>query len=144
MSNQTACIKIAYDFLAPEGISASRRITEEFRRDKLPDILHLDTMLWHGLQSVNHSRLRAELSPAKPKGTARSEHRQGVVRNARALTKCKRQQTGPLFDNAEPPSQASRSVQTAAAALRPYKCPHAVCEAFARRFKDLNAVFRHW
>ncbi|KAI0644323.1 hypothetical protein C8Q79DRAFT_876239, partial [Trametes meyenii] len=52
VSNTSACIKVACDFLCADGIAYSAMVAEQFRSARKEDILGLEAMLWHSWVSL--------------------------------------------------------------------------------------------
>ncbi|KAI1783926.1 hypothetical protein LXA43DRAFT_902649, partial [Ganoderma leucocontextum] len=129
VSNLHSCIKVACDFLCPEGIVLSSKISEEFRRWSMPDVLQLRSMLWHGWTS---------LSLQSP-----------VQANERTRIQRKRQRTratsGAQADSARRKKQKRHHDGNTSAASHEhdYKCPHEICSGRDKSFKQLNGVFNH-
>lgn len=125
VSNRAACIKIAYDFLPVAGIAASRQVTEEFRADSLPDILHLDAMLWHALHSINENLMHL---PDDPPPTARQPPESYAAMLLREVRRSqKTAQRAAKRKRSPSPSQARRG-PSARVVRSLFKCPFKVCK----------------
>ncbi|CAG8817182.1 34251_t:CDS:1, partial [Racocetra persica] len=70
--NYTSCIKVALDFVSPEGVERSYKITRQFRRlmpghKRKEDILQLSNILFHTWMAVT-SRKGFKTNPQNSEG----------------------------------------------------------------------------
>ncbi|RPD53490.1 hypothetical protein L227DRAFT_490016, partial [Lentinus tigrinus ALCF2SS1-6] len=118
VSNVQACIKVACDFLSIDGVLQSRNIVQDFRRDKLPDVLQLDVVLWDTWSSLCFHAANAS---QRPQDTNLTRHERNN----------KRQRETPRG-----------GISSATDPLRSYLCPVSSCSQ-SRRFVQLIGVFNH-
>ncbi|KAI0695261.1 hypothetical protein C8T65DRAFT_584462 [Cerioporus squamosus] len=133
VSNVQSCIKIACDFLCIEGIPESSKVVQDFRRERLPDILQLNIVLWDAWVSLAYhavvagQRLRA---PTLTRHEKKNKYRRETSRGHDDSARRKKQRTAQMRDGGPPPS-------------RDYACPITNCPRRCRRFSELHGVFTH-
>ncbi|KAI0643029.1 hypothetical protein C8Q79DRAFT_1002795 [Trametes meyenii] len=131
VSNTSACIKIACDFLCVEGIYHSARVSEEIFRGRQEDLLGLESMLWHAWVSLREmSQVSVALSTQETKTRKeRKRHNQRhTVRGQDDLARRKQERRG--WDTANETDATLR-------------CPDPACATSVRKFRVLDGVFNH-
>ncbi|KAI1785309.1 hypothetical protein LXA43DRAFT_976296 [Ganoderma leucocontextum] len=118
VSNLHSCIKVACDFLCPEGITYSSYITQEFRRASIPDI---------SLNSQSSYQTNRELT------------------RVQARRKCSRETPRAQEDAARHKKKKRHRDQSTStpSPCQVYKCPHPDCDQQDRTFVQANSVFSH-
>ncbi|RPD53957.1 hypothetical protein L227DRAFT_589116 [Lentinus tigrinus ALCF2SS1-6] len=136
VSNVQACIKVACDFLNIEGILESSHIVQDFRWDRLPDVLQLDIVLWDAWASLCFHAANASQQPQDADLTRREKRnkRQRETDRARddAARRKKLRKTHLQDTHLSTP-----------AADQSYRCPLSSCAGRSRRFIELIGVFNH-
>ncbi|RPD78442.1 hypothetical protein L226DRAFT_457378 [Lentinus tigrinus ALCF2SS1-7] len=137
VSNVQACIKVACDFLGIDGILESSNIVQDFRRDKLPDVLQLNVVLWDAWASLSFHAAHASQQP-QTQGLTRHEmknKRQRETSRGRedAARRKKHRKTHLHDEHSSAPTDPSQS----------YRCPFSSCARQPRRFVQLIGLFNH-
>ena len=129
VSNLAACIKVACDFLCVEGVTQSQKIAAELRRERIPDTLQLETVLWDAWTSLVAQRGRVARLQRKAdvKGKTEDETLGGSQAHKRQKTE----------------HHAQQGDASAIALPSGPLCPHRDCDGRSRRFAQLNGVFTH-
>ncbi|KAI0650954.1 hypothetical protein C8Q79DRAFT_998671 [Trametes meyenii] len=131
VSNSSACIKIACDFLCVEGIRLSAQVAEQFHQSRQENILELDSMLWHAWISLQRmleslppvpatNKTRIQRKRHKQRHTARGQDDQARRNQARRTGF----PTSPMGDNV-------------------LRCPDVACATQSRTFPALDGLFNH-
>ncbi|KAI0669295.1 hypothetical protein C8Q78DRAFT_1070861 [Trametes maxima] len=132
VSNTSACIKIACDFLCPESIHYSAQVAEEFRSIKKEDVLSLESTIWHAWVSLRKQRETVVASGT----TVRTRHERKRLNRRRS--------THGLDDQA----RRNQARQTGVGRERPaglevLRCPDTACTHAQRTFSTLDGIFNH-
>ncbi|RPD72399.1 hypothetical protein L226DRAFT_546935 [Lentinus tigrinus ALCF2SS1-7] len=136
VSNVQACIKVACDFLSIEGILESSNIVQDFRRDKLPDILQLDIVLWDAWASLCFHAANASQRPQISGLTRHEKNNKRQRETPRAREDAARRKKHRKIRSHDGPSSTSAVPQG-------YRCPISSCARQSRRFAELMGVFNH-
>ncbi|RDX40198.1 hypothetical protein OH76DRAFT_1366565 [Lentinus brumalis] len=130
VSNVQACIKVACDFLSVEGVVESAKVSADFRREKMPEVLPFETVLWDAWSSL---ACHAEHMEGRPRSVALT----------RAQRKNKRQRETPRAQEDYGRRKQLRRASSDTTAMTGYRCPATDCTARHRRFPTLVGVFTH-
>ncbi|KAI0691216.1 hypothetical protein C8T65DRAFT_711537 [Cerioporus squamosus] len=133
VSNHTGCIKVACDFVSPEGIEESVRVRSQLQAIRHEEMLQLEALIWHAWESVH--RLLQDVSNVP------TSQNDGCTR-LQKKRKNQRQSTGAADDRACRKRQKKDHIQYTPDIFR-YRCPHPACETSRRPLFDFNGVFQH-
>ncbi|KAI0689523.1 hypothetical protein C8T65DRAFT_588583 [Cerioporus squamosus] len=132
VSNVQACIKVACDFLCTEGIRESSKVTQDFRREHLPDVLSLEVVLWDAWASLIHQATVAgnrSNAPALTRHEKKNKYRRNTTRGQEDDARRKKQRKTQTGEGCSSP-------------VRGYACPIISC-ARSQRFPLLSGTFNH-
>ncbi|KAI0373844.1 hypothetical protein BV20DRAFT_1033715 [Pilatotrama ljubarskyi] len=135
VSNTSACIKIACDFLCLDSVPWSARVSEQLSQVQHEDVLGLQSLLWHAWFSLSakETTLASSSGAQRPTRVQRKHRKQREILRARddqARRKAKKPADNGLT------GQDGHISKT-------YKCPHDECAGATRTFRVLDGVFNH-
>ena len=99
-----SCIKVACDFLGTDGVAQSTIVTQEFRRESMPDVLQLQGMLWHAWVSLSlrPTEMTRELTRIQKKHKRRRETPRALEDAARRKKQKRDEGYSPPLASSEP------------------------------------------
>ncbi|KAI0689579.1 hypothetical protein C8T65DRAFT_588533 [Cerioporus squamosus] len=130
VSNVQACIKVACDFLCVEGVVESAKVSADFRRERMSEVLPFETVLWDAWNSLAYHAEQAEDRPP-------------IVASTRTQKKNKRQRETPRAQEDYERRKQLRRKSPDTSDRTGYRCPIVDCTARHRRFCKLIGVFAH-
>ncbi|KAI0667787.1 hypothetical protein C8Q78DRAFT_981528 [Trametes maxima] len=133
VSNTSACIKVACDFLCVEGIVHSMKMAEEFRKIHHEDVLGMDLLLWHAWISLREQKERFVESGVITVQKTRKQRKRFAQRHTM------RGQDDQARRNQARQSRLSRDDSQ----LPAMRCPDLACASSKRTFRVLDGVFNH-